>query len=266
LRSYITLFGAVLALVISFLIFTNFPAANRPYTILRGFFSEISGIALKIFDMPMRRVREYYDLYIDVIHAKKEVIELRKKMDALYLECARLREMERENIKLRKILELSEKNTYRMTVAQVVGEDVKSWHKCIIIDKGTDSGIRERMAVISPRGLVGQVMEANRKSSKIMVINDTNSAIDVYVEGKEIRGIAEGSGFSTLKLKYVKKNEEPEIGDRLITSGKDGIYPKGIPLGIVVNVDRKKGGIFLDIDVVPFANYRVLDQVIVLRK
>lgn len=226
----------------------------------------MSGIATKVLDRPLRKIAEYYHLYVDLVNAKKEVLELRKKLDVLYLENQRLREFERENRHLKRILELSEKNQYKMRVAYVIGEDIKSWYKAILIDKGSDSDIKEKMPVISPKGLVGQVVEVNRKSSKVMVINDTNSAVDVYVEEKEIRGIAEGTGYSTLKLKYVKKNEEVEIGDRLLTSGKDGIYPRGIPVGIVVSVNKKAGGIFLDIDVVPFANFRVLDEVIVLRR
>ena len=104
-----------------------------------------------------------------------------------------------------------------------------NWFKCIIIDKGRSAGIKERMPVITPSGLVGQVIEVNKWHSKVMVINDTNSAVDVYVSGKHTRGIAEGTGQTTLKLKYVLKNDDIEAGDKLITSGKDAIYPEGLP-------------------------------------
>ncbi|MCX7856976.1 MAG: rod shape-determining protein MreC [Deltaproteobacteria bacterium] len=266
MRRYFVFTSAILALILSFLAFTNFPLANKIYFKVRGLFGDISGITVNLLDRPLRKVNEYYELYIDLKDAKKEVMELKRRLDLAYLEISRLKELERENRYFRRILELSEKNGFRMIVANVVGEDIKSWYKGILIDKGRDFDIHEKMAVISPKGLVGQVVEVNKKSSKIMVINDTNSAVDVYVEGKDIRGIVEGTGYSTLKLKYVKKNEDVETGDRLYTSGKDGIYPKGIPVGIVISVDRKTGGIFLDIDVIPFANFRVLDQVIVLKR
>ncbi|MCS7281437.1 MAG: rod shape-determining protein MreC [Desulfobacterota bacterium] len=264
MKPYLALSSAIFALIVAFLGFTNFPWAANFYSKLRDPLSEITGWAVSFLDRPVKRVAHYYDRYLDLVDAKKEVIELRRRLDALYLEYSRLKELERENRQLRQILELKEKKEYKMVVASIVGEDIKSWYKGILIDKGRDSGIKEKMPVISPKGLVGQVIEANRKTSKIMVINDAKSAVDVYVEGKEIRGIVEGSGETTLKLKYVKKNEDLEAGDKLITSGKDGIYPRGIPVGIVVNINKKKGGIFLDVDVMPFANFRVLDYVIVL--
>ncbi len=266
MRSYIALSGALLALLISFLVLTNVPFFSGLYRNLGSFFAEISGRAAKMVDKPIRKMANYYEMYVDLVEAKREVIELRKKVELLSLENQRLKELERENRKLKMILEISESMKERTLVANVVGEDIKSWYKGIIIDKGKESGIAQKMPVICPKGLVGQVVEANRGSSKIMVINDTNSAVDVYVEGKEIRGVAEGTGFSTLKLKYVKKNEDVEIGDTLITSGKDGIFPRGIPVGIVVNVNKKTGGVFSDIAVVPFSDYRLLDYVLVLTR
>lgn len=256
---------ALLTLFVSFLVFTELPIANRFYKKQRAILGEISGFAAKLASKPLIKLSQLYDAYLDVVNAKKEVVELRQKLSELSLENQRLREFERENQKLKTILGLSIKAGKEKIVANVIGEDIKSYYKGIIIDKGSESGILPKMAVISPKGLVGQVVEVRRGSSKIMVINDANSAVDVYVENKEIRGIIEGTGLSTLKLKYVKKNEEVEVGDKLITSGKDGIYPKGVPVGIVIDVNKKKGGIFLDITVAPFADFRVLDQVILLK-
>jgi rod shape-determining protein MreC len=78
--------------------------------------------------------------------------------------------------------------------------------------------------------------------------------------------LLEGTGQNILKLKYVIKNDAIEIGDKLFTSGKDGIFPKGIPVGIVMAVDRNKAGIFADVDVMPFNNYKHLDEVLVIKK
>jgi rod shape-determining protein MreC len=99
-----------------------------------------------------------------------------------------------------------------------------------------------------------------------MVVNDTNSAVDVYVSGKNARGIVEGTGSTTLKLKYVTKNDEIEVGDKLITSGKDAIFPKGLAVGIVINVNKNRAGLFSDVDVMPFNNFKKLDEVLVVRK
>jgi rod shape-determining protein MreC len=147
-----------------------------------------------------------------------------------------------------------------------VGEDVTNWFKCVIVDKGRSFGVKEKMPVITPVGIVGQAVEVNRWHTKVMVINDTNSAVDVFVSGKQSRGILEGTGQTILKLKYVLKNDEMEVGDTLITSGKDGIYPRGIPAGIVISVNKNRPGLFADVDVMPYNNFKKLDEVLVVKK
>jgi len=122
------------------------------------------------------------------------------------------------------------------------------------------------MPVVTPKGIVGQVVEVDLWHAKVMVLNDTNSSIDVNVEGKNTRGLLEGTGQNTVKLKYVIKNDDIEIGDKLVTSGKDGIYPKGIPAGIVITANRNKAGIFADIDVMPYNNFRQLEEVLLIKK
>ena len=81
--------------------------------------------------------------------------------------------------------------------------------------------------------------------TKVMVINDTNSAVDVYRAGKNARGIVEGTGQTILKLKYVLKNDDIEVGDRLITSGRTRSIPKGLALGIVIKLNKNKAGALL---------------------
>jgi len=198
--------------------------------------------------------------------SNRENADLRGKLDKLQLENQKIPELEHENKRLKTILNLMEQHPKTMIAARVIGEDVKNWFKCIILDKGKSSGVTIRMPVVTPRGLVGQVVETDRWVTKVMVINDTNSSVDIYVEGRNTRGILEGTGQTLLRLKYIRKNDEIEIGDKLITSGKDGIYPKGLAIGIVTTVNRNKPGIFSDIEVMPFNNFNRLEEVLVLRK
>jgi rod shape-determining protein MreC len=165
-----------------------------------------------------------------------------------------------------RLLGFMEKKPNTLIAAKVIGEDLKNWFRCIIIDKGKSQGLREKMPVITPKGIVGQVVVIDQWHSKVMIINDTNSSIDVNIDGKSTRGLLEGTGQNILKLKYVIKNDAIEIGDKLFTSGKDGIFPKGIPAGIVMTVDRNKAGIFADIDVMPFNNFKQLDEVLIIKK
>jgi rod shape-determining protein MreC len=242
------------------------PLVVKTFTAIKGGLSIAVGPALKIVGKPVDGIRNGFNAYINLIHTKKENDALKAKLDAELMENQKLPELERENKRLRSLLNFIEKKPNTMIAAKVTGEDLKNWFRCIIIDKGRNSGVREKMPVITPKGIVGQAVEVDLWHSKVMVINDTNSSIDVNVEGKNTRGLLEGTGQNILKLKYVIKNDEIEIGDKLATSGKDGIFPKGIPVGIVMTVNRNKSGIFADIDVMPFNNFKQLDEVLIVKK
>ncbi|MEN6616132.1 MAG: rod shape-determining protein MreC [Syntrophorhabdus sp.] len=215
---------------------------------------------------PVSAVGGVFDTYFNVISAKKENRELKEKYDKLYVENQKLVEIERENARLRKLLDFAQKKPNTMIAAGVIGEDLKNWFRCVIIDKGSKQNVRQKMPVVTPKGIVGQVVEVDPWHAKVMVLNDANSSIDVNVEGKNTRGLLEGTVQNTVKMKYVTKNDDIEIGDKLVTSGKDGVYPKGIPAGIVITANKNKAGIFVDIDVMPYNNFRQLDEVLLIRK
>jgi len=266
LKNTVVIIIAIAILVVSFFIFTNTPLFLKGYSVAKTGFGEISGPLLRIIGKPAEFVRYLYNGYIGLVGTNKENAELRSKLAKLQMENHKIPELEQENKRLKTILNMMEQNPKTMIAARVVGEDVKNWFKCIILDKGKSNGIHAKMPVITPKGLVGQVVETDRWVTKVMVINDTNSSVDVYVEGRNTRGILEGAGQTLLRLKYIRKNDEIEIGDKLITSGKDGIYPKGLAAGIVTTVNRNKPGIFSDIEVMPFNNFNRLEEVIIVKK
>jgi rod shape-determining protein MreC len=266
LKNTVVIIIAIAILVVSFFIFTNTPLFIKGYSVAKSGFGEISGPLLRIIGKPAEFARYLFNNYIGLIRTNRENADLRNKLTKLQLENQKIPELEQENKRLKTILNLMEQHPKTMIAARVVGEDVKNWFKCIILDKGKNSGIMIKMPVVTSRGLVGQVVETDRWVTKVMVINDTNSSVDIYVEGRNTRGILEGTGQTLLRLKYIRKNDEIEIGDKLITSGKDGIYPKGLAIGIVTTVNRNKPGIFADIEVMPFNNFNRLEEVLVLKK
>lgn len=265
MKNYIIISIAVFILVISFLIFTKIPLFNSGYTRLKNGVGPAAGIVLNFISKPVAYSRGLFDRYLDLINVERENLELKRELDELRLKNQRLVELERENKRLKDILNMVEKHPSTMIVARITGEDIKNWFKSIIIDKGRKDGLKERMPVITPKGIVGQIVEVNRGHSKVMVLNDANSCVDTYVEGKETRGILEGKGETTLLLKYVLKTDDITVGDKLITSGKDGIYPKNLYAGIVISIDRQRPGIFSDIEVMPFNNFKRLEEVIILK-
>jgi rod shape-determining protein MreC len=266
LRHPVLIIIAIALLVVSLLVFTGVPYVTKGFVSVKNVFGIAAGPVLKGITVVTVGAGNVFDTYFNLVRTKKENLELRKKVENLQLENQQMAEMQKENLRLRTLLAFSQRTPGAYVAARVIGEDLKNWYKCIIIDKGKNLGIRERMTVLTGEGLVGQVVEVHPWHSKVMVINDTNSAVDVYVDGKNTRGILEGTGQAACRLKYVRKTDQPENGDKLITSGKDGIYPKGIPVGLVTMVTVGKAGIFADIDVMLFNDYKKLDEVLVLKK
>ena len=266
MKSTLAIIAAILLLALTFLLFTDIPVIGKAYTVVKSYVGDGIGPVLKAMSIPVRSVDQVIDSYINLIDVKRKNGELKKRLDAMEQENQKLVELEKENDRLRKLLDLKGPRQQDSVAANVIGEDVVNWFRCVIIDKGRASGIGEKMPVVTPAGVVGQAVEVNRWHTKVMIINDTNSAVDTYVSGKETRGIAEGTGQTLLKLKYVLKNDDIEVGDKLITSGKDAIYPKGLAVGIVTSVNKNRPGLFADVDVMPYNNFRKLEQVLVMKK
>jgi rod shape-determining protein MreC len=265
-KSTFVIIAAILLLLVFFLLFTNIPVFQKEYGRAKYYLADGVGPVLEILRTPSRSVTFWLENYVDLVDVKRQNDELKKKIGTLQLENQKIPEMEKENERLKGLLDLVEQKPDELIAARIVGEDVVNWFKCVIIDKGRYAGIKQKMPVITPLGVVGQAVEVHDWHTKVMVVNDTNSAVDVYVSGKDARGIAEGTGSTTLKLKYVTKNDAIEVGDKLITSGKDAIFPKGLAVGIVISVDKNKAGLFSDIDVMPFNNFKKLDEVLVVKK
>ncbi len=200
--------------------------------------------------------------------------DVRKDNQKLQEEIFSLRQ---ENDLLRKALEnlrgekkmretLSNLGQY-ILAARIIGLDHSNVYKSVIINKGSIDGVKKEMVVIDKQGqLVGRVIgPVAVKESRIQLITDPESGVSVYSQPNRVQGIVSGDGRGQCVLKYIlSTNEELQKGDSLITSGFDGIFPSGIPVGEVVSVVRTTS-LFHDIRVKPYFDFRDLEPVAVLR-
>jgi rod shape-determining protein MreC len=120
------------------------------------------------------------------------------------------------------------------------------------------------LPVLTDQGIVGRIVEMSPHVSKILLIINENSNIDALVQENRIQGILQGAGSLGCSLKYVPKTETVNIGDTIISSGLSGLFPKGLLLGTVKNVDKTNSGLFQKIDVAPFVDFARLEEVVIL--
>jgi len=222
---------------------------------------------LKLQHESIESVKYLWNRYFWLVNVEGEKKDLESRVKELESMNSRLLEYQNENIRLRNILHYSEELSLKGVVASVIGSDHSNWFKTIVLDKGSSSGLKEGLAVVSGNAVVGQIVSVSSRSSKVLLLVDTSSAIDTIIQSSRMWGIAEGKGLNkSLRLNYVEKSAEKDVsvGDRLITSGLDGVYPKGLLVGVIESVDFKSSSLFYDIKLIPAINTKQIENVFVV--
>jgi rod shape-determining protein MreC len=186
---------------------------------------------------------------------------------ALELEQQRLREVEGEAVRLRKLLGFAEQPGERRYVgARVIGVRLATvGRQLLTVDRGSDDGVAPMMPVVVAEGVVGRVHAVAGHSADVLVLTDLNSSVAVRVERTRARANVRGMGKPDLcRLDYALRVEDVIEGDPLVTSGTDGVFPRGLPVGKVTQLDRRQHGLFLDARVVPAVDVTRLEEVLVL--
>jgi rod shape-determining protein MreC len=201
----------------------------------------------------------------DLLHARDEAGVLRARVETLSAENARLTEATLENERLRTLLDFREHLQGDVLTARVIGRDATGLSRTLTVDRGEQDGIARGAAVLAPGGVVGQVFMVSPHAARVLLLTDHNSGIDGLVQRTRARGIVEGTIEGGCGLKFVKRTEDIQVGDLVVTSGIDGIFPKGLPIGKVSNVDKRGQGLFQYADVAPRVDPSRLEEVLVTR-
>jgi len=204
--------------------------------------------------------------YILLVDLKKENLRLQGEVYRLQRENDELRESAKAVRRLRRLLLFKEQVPAAMIPSEVIAYSPSAWFRTIVINKGRRDGVRKGMPVVIWEGVVGQVIRTSTGSSIILLIIDRNSSVDALVQRTRTRGILEGEGSPRCQLRYVSRTDEIQVGDRIVTSGLGGIFPKGLFMGTVVRVEKKEYGLFQEVEVNPSADFSRLEEVLVILK
>ena len=205
-----------------------------------------------------------WDNYLSIVDTSKENTVLMKQISRLESDLTSMKEIRKENLRLKRLLSFSDEVTHQRVMAQVVGWDSANEFKVIRINKGTRHGIKTMVPVITDHGLVGYVYRATENYSDVLTILDQNNRVDIVVETTRTHGIVEGVFNFKCALKYIMRNEPVEVGDKLMTAGVGGIYPKGIKVGMITDIAKESFGMTLSIEVGPSVDFDKLEEVLVL--
>ena len=168
------------------------------------------------------------------------------------------------NHRLRQLLALQKEIPRPMIAAQVVGKDPSPWFQTILVDKGVSDGVEKGQPVINPEGIVGLVIDATGHIAKVMLITDPNSSVDAIIHKNRSRGIVKGGTSGYCVLNFVLRKHDLTQGQIVISSGMDGIFPKGLPIGAVASIVKQEAGIFQDVTVRPYVDFERLEEVLIV--
>ncbi len=224
----------------------------------------------KLITCSIRFVKTNWEDYFFLISTAKQNRELRKALQKAQSERFRCKETELANVRLRNLLDFKFKKANKVVAAEVIGEDPSHWFRSIVIDKGLADNIKKGFPVVVSEGIVGQIADVSYYYSKVLLVTDRNSSVDAMVHRSRARGIVKGQGLSKGKIagkclfEYVLRKDDVKVGDTIIASGLDSVYPKGLQIGYISKIVEKNIGIFQEIVITPSVDFEKLEEVLVV--
>ena len=228
------------------------------------FVIEITAPFQKLIKQTTKSTEELWLNYFRLVDVNHENTQLKNEIHVLKMANSRYRELLATQERLEELLQFKQTINRPVLAAQVIGLDPTGWFKSVIIDKGKWAGLRIDMPVVNAFGVVGRVVSVSSNYAKVLLIIDQNSAVDCLVQRSRDRGMLKGLMSEICKLDYVAKSNDITVGDIVVTSGLGGVFPKGLPVGRILDVKEISGELFKDIKIRTAVDFSKLEEVLVI--
>jgi rod shape-determining protein MreC len=207
--------------------------------------------------------RTFYRDYFALRSVRRENDSLKKQIEAMRIQNVRLQEDANQARRIQSLLGFKEQFIHKTVAAQVIGTSGTDLSHVIYIDRGSDDGIKPDMAVVTPDGVVGKVLRVQPSTSQVLEIRDQTSGVGALLVNLRLQGIVKGTPGGDIVLNNIMQNEKVEVGETVVTSGGDRIFPKGLPIGTVSSTFPGRD-VFLNVRLKPAANLDRLEEVLVI--
>lgn len=252
-----------LLLIIAIVIALHFIGVSKPIEELA-----IRGLSpvVKFLSLPAKKTSETIDFLTSVRNVRKENMELKIKLSEIEAGLTELEEIKYENQILREELGFNERRDLNLEPAFIIGFDATNYSQSIIINKGKEEGIELNDPVIASQGiLVGQVTEVYDRTAKVLLVIDSRSSIPAIVQDDRASGVVKGQHGIGLVMETISQDEEIKIGERVITSGIEGEFPKGLLIGEISNIKKVSNELFQEAELKTLINYSELEMVFAIK-
>lgn len=228
--------------------------------VIFGGFAEVQRLTTATVDAS----RGLWSGYVALREVEAENDALRREIQSLQVRLQEERALAQRTESLRQLLELRDRAGLQTTASEVIAASASPEFRTMTIDKGTNDGLSADMAVISPDGVVGRIILPSLRASKVQLLIDRNAAVGALIERTRAQGVVVGVGGLTLEMDYVPGTADVKPGDLVVTSGIDGIYPKGFVIGTVDDIQDRGPGSFPVIAIRPAVDFSRLEEVLVV--
>jgi len=218
----------------------------------------------KAMALPVDLLRAAWNDYLFLVDVRQENDTLRRQLLEVREENLQLREALVASGRLARIAEMRDEFEVPMLPAELVASDVSPWFRSVLLDRGRGDSVRSGMPVVSEEGLVGLVTATSRGASKTMLLLDRQAAIDGTIQRSRTRGTVRGRGGEELGFEFVAREGDVRLGDVVITSGLDGVFPKGLRVGRVAAVEPAGPGLLQVAALDPAVDFGRLEQAFVM--
>ena len=224
-----------------------------------GVFAEVQRGAGSVIE----GARGGWEGYFALQQVRQENERLREQLGQLQIKLQQERAVAQQSRNLQHLLELRQRTELVTTATTVIAGPAAPDFRTVTVDKGTTDGLRPDQAVISPAGVVGRIIMPSARASKVQLLIDRNASAGALIERSRAQGVVIGNGSDRLRMEYVSSTADVQIGDLVVTSGIEGIYPKGFVVGQIESLERG-AGMFSSIVIKPAVEFSSLEDVLVV--
>jgi len=224
-----------------------------------GAFAEVQRASAQVIG----NVQEGWQNYFALQQIRRENDDLKQRVAQLEIKVQQERAQAEQTRTLQGLLKLQQDTAPPTLAANVIGASADAYFRTISIDKGTAEALRTDMAVIAPAGVVGRIILPTRRAAKVQLLIDRNAAAAALIERSRAQGVVIGTGGGTMTMAYLPGSADVKVGDRVVTSGIDRIYPKGFVIGQIESLQRGAGE-FNGIVIRPAVDFSSLEAVLVV--
>ena len=204
---------------------------------VRNFVTDAAAPALEILARPVAVLDVAVGHVQDILAVYQENARLAEANERLLAWQQVALRLSSENAQLRDLLKLVPEPPISYVTARVIADSGDAYARSLIVNAGRENGVARGQAAVSGEGLVGRVSEVGSRTARILLITDLNSRVPVVVEGSRQRAILVGDNSERPGLRYLDSGSAVSLGDRIVTSGQGGVFPPGLPVGVVATVD-----------------------------